>query len=170
VEPGSALGAGCDAGLWSNGFGIGASASITGWFLPVLWTRIFSILFLTLVSLWERHRQAVDQPAASLSTSREHTKRLSLANLAAIARVWKPFSPVAAGLFLAVTAGIIENAAVLTFSFDTRIATTGITSAIASSYALVVMMFGMVVCHERLTKNQLMGISMFTTGLILLAL
>ena len=79
-------------------------------------------------------------------------------------------SVLAAGLFLAITAGIIENAAVLTFSFDTRIATTGITSAIASSYALVVMMFGIVVCHERLTKNQLMGIGMFTTGLILLAL
>jgi len=38
------------------------------------------------------------------------------------------------------------------------------------TYALVVMIFGMVVCHERLTKNQLVGIGMFTTGLILLAL
>ncbi|HEY6542988.1 MAG TPA: EamA family transporter [Ktedonobacteraceae bacterium] len=150
-------------------FGIGASASICGWFLPVLWTRIFSIFFLTLTSLWKRRRQVVGQPATSRSSSREHTTSQSLANLATIARVGKPFSPVVAGLFLAVTAGIIENAAVLTFSFDTRIATTGITSAIASSYALVVMMFGIVVCHERLTKNQLMGIGVFTTGLILLA-
>ncbi len=53
---------------------------------------------------------------------------------------------------------------------DTRIATTGITSAIASSYALVVMMFGMIVYHERLAKNQLFGIAMFMTGLVLLAL
>lgn len=151
-------------------FGIGASASITGWFLPVLWTRIFSILFLTLISLWKRHRHVAGQPATSPSSPQKQPICLSLANLDAIVHMWKLFSPVAAGLFLAVTAGIIENAAVLTFSFDTRIATTGITSAIASSYALVVMMFGMVVCHERLTKNQLMGISMFTTGLILLAL
>lgn len=151
-------------------FGIGASASISGWFLPVLWTRLFSILFLALISLWKQHRLVVGQTATLLSTPQKQTSGLSIANLAAIARVWKLFSPVAAGLFLAVTAGIIENAAVLTFSFDTRIATTGITSAIASSYALVVMLFGMVVCHERLTKNQLMGIGMFTTGLILLAL
>jgi len=153
-------------------FGIGASASICGWFLPVLWTRIFSILFLTLISLWKRHRQVAGQPVTSplSSSSQDQTTGLSLANFAVKVRVWKSLSPLATGLFLAVTAGIIENAAVLTFSYDTRIATTGITSAIASSYALVVMMFGMVVCHERLTKNQLMGIGMFTTGLILLAL
>ncbi len=62
-----------------------------------------------------------------------------------------------------------ENAAVLTFSFDTRIATTGITSVIASSYALVVMIFGMIVYRERLAKNQLFGIAIFMIGLILLA-
>ena len=148
-------------------FGIGASASVSGWFLPVLWTRIFSILFLILIPFWKRRHGTL---ATAIPSSQENAIGLTLSNLAAIARVWKPFSPVAAGLFLAVIAGIIENAAVLTFSFDTRIATTGITSAIASSYALVVMMFGMVVCHERLTKNQLVGIGMFTTGLILLVL
>lgn len=151
-------------------FGIGASASITGWFLPVLWTRIFSILFLTLISLWKRHRQVVGQSGTSPSSLQKQAINLSLANLVAMARARILFTPVVMGLFLAVAAGIIENAAVLTFSFDTRIATTGITSAIASSYALVVMVFGMIVCHERLTKNQLMGIGVFTTGLILLAL
>ncbi len=151
-------------------FGIGASASISGWFLPVLWTRIFSILFLALISLWKHYRQAGDRPATSLSSAQEQLKKPSLARLAAMARAWVLFPPVAAGLLLAITAGIIENAAVLIFSFDTRIATTGITSAIASSYALVVMLFGMVVYRERLTRNQLMGIGMFTTGLILLAL
>ena len=150
-------------------FGIGASASIAGWFLPVLWTRIFSILFLTLIPLSKRYRQVIGQPATSPSSPKEQTSRLSLANCVAIARAWKPYSPVAAGLLLAVAAGIIENAAVLTFSFDTRIASTGIASAIASSYALVVMLFGIAVCHERLVKNQLVGISMFMAGLILLA-
>jgi drug/metabolite transporter (DMT)-like permease len=66
--------------------------------------------------------------------------------------------------------GMLENAAVLTFSLDTRIATTGIASAIASSYALVVMLFGMLMYRERLAKNQLFGIVMFMSGLILLAL
>ena len=95
--------------------------------------------------------------------------RLTLANLAAIDRRRKPFSPVATGLLLAVVAGIIENAAVLTFSFDTRIASTGIASTIASSYALVVMLFGIAVYRERLAKNQLMGIGLFMAGVILLA-
>lgn len=151
-------------------FGIGASASINGWFLPVLWTRIFSILFLTLISLWKRHKQVIGQPARSASSLQKQAISLSLASYVAMVRARTLFTPVVMGLFLAVAAGIIENAAVLTFSFDTRIATTGITSAIASSYALVVMVFGMIVCHERLTKNQLMGIGVFTTGLILLAL
>ncbi len=135
-----------------------------------LWTRIFSILFLTAIPLWKRRQHLSRTLATAISSSHENTLNLSLPSFAAIARTRKPFSPVAVGLLLAVIAGIIENAAVLTFSFDTRIATTGITSAIASSYALVVMIFGMVVCHERLTKNQLVGIGMFTTGLILLAL
>src|SRR5579863_1893004 len=103
-------------------FGIGASASISGWFLPVLWTRIFSILFLTLIPLCRRHRQVVGQSVMSPSFPGGQMNRLTLANLAVIARRRKPFSPVAAGLLFALTAGIIENAAVLTFSFDTRIA------------------------------------------------
>jgi drug/metabolite transporter (DMT)-like permease len=151
-------------------FGIGASASVSGWFLPVLWTRIFSIFFLTLIPLWKRRQQVIATLARAIPSSRENMLIPSLSKLVSMTQIRKSFSPVAAGLFLAVIAGLIENAAVLTFSFDTRIATTGITSAIASSYALVVMMFGMVVCHERLTKNQLVGIGMFSAGLILLAL
>jgi drug/metabolite transporter (DMT)-like permease len=50
-----------------------------------------------------------------------------------------------------------------------RIATTGIASAIASSYALVVMLFGMIVYRERPANNQLFGIAVFMVGLILLA-
>jgi drug/metabolite transporter (DMT)-like permease len=151
-------------------FGIGASASLSGWFLPVIWTRIFSILFLTLIPLW-RHRQQVIGPlTTAVPSSQDSEPHLSLHRLTAIAHMGKPFSPVATGLLLAAIAGIIENAALLTFSFDTRVATTGITSAIASSYALVVMVFGIVVCNERLARNQLMGIGIFMVGLILLAL
>jgi len=65
---------------------------------------------------------------------------------------------------------MIESAAILTFSLNTRIATTGIAAAIASSYALVVMIFGMIVYRERLAKNQLFGIVMFMICLFALAL
>ena len=94
---------------------------------------------------------------------------LSLPSLEDIAHIRYPFSKLGLGVLLALIAGTLENAAVLTFSFDTRIATTGVTSAIASSYALVVMLFGMIVYRERLAKNQLFGIAVFMIGLILLA-
>jgi drug/metabolite transporter (DMT)-like permease len=155
--------------LGAMDFGIGASASLSGWFLPVVWMRVFSLLFLSLIPLWKR-RQHVRGTLTMLEPSlHENRPRFSLQQLVALVDQWEPFSPGATGLLLAVLAGIIDNAAVLTFSFDTRIASTGITSAIASSYALVVMVIGMVVCHERLTKQQLMGISMFMAGLMVLA-
>ncbi len=160
-------------------FGIGASASLSGWFLPVLWTRVFSILFLTLISFWKRHqRGAAELPlrastgalVAEIASKIERTLSLSLPSLDEISHIRKPFSKIGFGVLLAISAGIVENAAVLTFSLDTRITTTGITSVITSSYALVVMVFGMIAYHERLAKNQLFGIGMFVVGLFLLAL
>jgi drug/metabolite transporter (DMT)-like permease len=58
---------------------------------------------------------------------------------------------------------------VLTFSFDTRITTIGIASVITSGYALVVMVFGLLIYRERLARNQLCGIALFMVGLVLLA-
>src|SRR5712692_3797655 len=150
-------------------FGIGASASISGWFLPVLWTRFFSILFLTLASLWKRQKRLTRTRMTTIPASGGKTLSLSLPTLEDIAHLRYPFSQLGLGVLLAFIAGMLENAAVLTFSFDTRIATTGITSAISSSYALVVMIFGMMVYRERLTKNQLFGIAIFMIGLVLLA-
>jgi len=151
-------------------FGIGASASVSGWFLPVLWTRFFSILFLTLISCWKRHRQLSRAQATAVPSSNEETLSLLLPSLEDIAQVWNPFSKMGSGILLALLAGMIESTAILTFSLDTRIATTGITSAISSSYALVVMMFGMIVYRERLAKNQLFGIVIFMISLFVLAL
>lgn len=150
-------------------FGIGASASITGWFLPVLWTRFFSILFLILASLWKRQHRLSRVHMTAVTVASGKTLSLSLPSLEEIAHLRYPFSKLGVGILLAVIAGTLENAAVLTFSLDTRIATTGITSAIASSYALVVMLFGMIVYRERLAKNQLFGIALFMIGLALLA-
>ena len=95
---------------------------------------------------------------------------MALPSLEDIAHVRHPLSKLGLGILLALLAGLLENVAVLTFSLDTRIATTGIASAIASGYALVVMVFGMMVYRERLAKNQLFGIAVFMTGLVLLAL
>ncbi len=150
-------------------FGIGASASIAGWFLPVVWTRLFSLVFLTLTSCWnDRRRQFRTQARDSASLHRQGSG-LSLPGLESLHHMRNLLSKNGPGVLLAVAAGMLENAAVLMFSLDTRIATTGITSAIASGYALVVMAFGMIVYRERLAKNQLFGIIMFTSGLILLA-
>lgn len=150
-------------------FGIGASASLTGWILPVLWTRFFSILFLTFASLWKRQKRLsyphmiVDPASSGKSLS------LSLPSLEDIAHVRYPLSKLGLGILLAILAGTLENAAVLTFSIDTRIATTGITSVLASSSALIVMLFGMMTYREKLARNQLFGIAIFMVGLVLLA-
>ena len=152
-------------------FGIGASASVSGWFLPVLWTRFFSIFFLTLISYRQHRRRQSRAHLTEVASSTGRTLSLSLPSLEEIAHVRNPLtSKIGSGVLLAIIAGITENAAVLTFSLDTRIATTGITSAIASSYALVVILFGMLVYRERLAKNQFLGIAMFMVGLVLLAL
>jgi len=297
-------------------FGIGASATLSGWFLPVLWTRIFSICSLILISYWRRYRRmkrlhmaAIAQPhteeaehsaiiievtpsisstaplgnldgitsvdpdatVIGRSSRRRHTVAstdpeatllshpsrrldsltsviknsstlklletsfedtlairpfrsystlLTLADDASFQRRMElshldtmllpqdtaPLSPLQAqeaiasspadrtlslslpsledlshlrmplasmlglGVLLAIVAGVAENAAVLCFSLDTQIATTGIASAIAAGYSLFVILFGLIVYRERLTRNQIMGISMFMSGLILLAL
>ena len=151
-------------------FGLGASTSVSNWFLPGLWTRFFTILFLAVFSCGKRNRWLPWAQATAVSSSNEETLSLSLPSLKDIAHIRKPLSKIGLGILLALLVGVIENAAVLTFSLDTRIATTGITSAIAASYALVVMVFGMIVYRERPAKNQLLGIVLFMISLFFLAL
>ncbi len=151
-------------------FGIGASASVSNWFLPALWTRFFTILFLTLISCGKRYRWPFRAQATAVPASNEETLNLSFPSLKDIAHLRHPLSKNGLGVLLALLVGIMECVAVLAFSLDTRIATTGITSAIASSYALVIMIFGMIVYRERLAKNQLLGIVIFMISLFSLAL
>ena len=140
-------------------FGIGASASIAGWFLPIVWMRCFSILFLTLIACRKRQFPLPAQASP-----------FSLPSLSELVHLRQPLSRIGSGIFLALLAGILENVAALVFSFDTRVATTGIASAIASSYSLVVMVFGILAYRERLAKNQLVGLGMVMVSLFLLAL
>ncbi len=150
-------------------FGIGASVSLAGWFLPVLWTRFFSILFLTFASLWKLQKRLAHPQMIAEPASYGRSLSLSLPSLEAIAHLRYSFSKPGFGVLLAILAGTLENAAVLTFSFDTRITTIGIASAITSGYALVVIVFGMLTYRERLAKNQLCGLVIFMVGLVLLA-
>jgi multidrug transporter EmrE-like cation transporter len=151
-------------------FGIGASASITGWFAPVLWTRCFSTLFLAGISYWKRHQRLSRGQIPAVNLSNGKILSMSLPSLEDLAHVRHPLSKPGLGVLLSLLAGLLEIVAVLLFSLDTRIAATGIASAIASGYALVVMVFGMTVYRERLATNQLFGIGVFMTGLVLLAL
>jgi hypothetical protein len=108
---------------------------------------------------------------ALASDPAQRTLSLSLPSLEELSHLRKPLaSMLGMGVLLAIIAGIAENAAVLCFSMDTQVATTGIASAIASGYSLIVILFGLGVYHERLTRNQIGGIIMFMSGLILLAI
>ena len=106
-----------------------------------------------------------------LSCKKFSTLNLSLPTLEEIAHLCVPLaSTLGMGVLLAIVAGLADNAAVLSFSLDTQLATTGIASAIASGYSLIVILFGICIYHERPAWNQVAGISTFMSGLIFLAL
>jgi len=173
-------------------FGIGASASLSNWLLPVIWTRLFSVLVLLLLSLVMRTSASVEgAPVRSAASPTElpgaggqgylslfledDTRSLPMPfQLSCLYRSKQTrsyyYSHVDSRLLLACAAGLAENAAVLGFSFASRLATTGMTSAIASGYALVVMLYGLVIYREKLSGNQWSGIALFMSSLILLAL
>lgn len=168
-----------NAALWSLGvrwagvatiafglvdFGIGASASLTHWFLAALWTRFFTLFFLGLFSYGRHFRQRF---RARMVSSLETLPRLTSEDRALVI---KPPEKRGLGIFLALLVGMIEDGAILTFSFATGVATTGVTSAIASSYGLFVLLFGLLVYREKLTWLQLFGIALFMLSLFLLAL
>jgi drug/metabolite transporter (DMT)-like permease len=116
------------------------------------------------------HLSPLSTQEAITSSSSNRTLSLSLPSLEDLSHLRMPLaSTLGLGVLLAIIAGVAENAAVLCFSLDTQIATTGIASVIAAGYSLIVILFGMVVYRERLTRNQIVGISVFMSGLILLA-
>jgi drug/metabolite transporter (DMT)-like permease len=143
-------------------FGIGASARVAGFFLPVLFTRTFSLLFLTGLTCWIQYQA---RPRCCYRGARAWRQYALLQDTGVLAA-----PPLPAGLLLAILAGIVENAAVLLFSADTRIATTGVSAAIASNYAVVAALVGFFAFRERLVANQVFGIGLVLGGLSLLTL
>src|SRR5260370_2298621 len=105
------------------------------------------------------HPVGLQAQEASAFSPAERTLSLSLRRLEDLSQLRMPLTSVLGlGVLLAILAGIAESAAVLGFSLDTLIATTGIASAITSSYSLIVILFGIIVYSERLTRNQVVGI------------
>ena len=160
-------------------FGIGASASLSNWLLPVVWTRLFSVLALLLISLAARAPSLVGSSATSRQAGRAFFEAdndpclptpLQLACLKESRRMRsRRYLRVDRWLFLAGAAGLTENVAVLGFSLATRLSSTGMASAIASGYALVVLLYGLLIYRERLSGNQWSGVALFMSSLILLA-
>lgn len=146
-------------------FGIGASAQTTGFFLPVMFTRAFSVLFLLTLFTW---RESQAQPRLTYRSARLWRQHLQQANRKQDEESTWPTNLV--GIALAIGAGVIDNAASLVFCLDTRIANTGITAAIASNYSVICVLIGFIAFRERLTGNQLLGIGLVLCGLTCLAL
>ncbi|HET8844486.1 MAG TPA: DMT family transporter [Ktedonobacteraceae bacterium] len=148
-------------------FGIGASASLSHWFLAALWTRFFTLVFLVLFSSGRLFQRWFRRQAGMTS---QITQSLPIPVLKNSVTLKPPSPDISLGVLLALLVGVIEDAAILTFSFATRIATTGVTSAIASSYGLFVMLFGLLVYREKPGWLQLLGVAIFMISLFLLAM
>ncbi len=132
-------------------FIIGASTPFYGWFEPVFWTRTFSVLILFIALLWRRYhkRQSIRCSRTGIGTFLSRTNSR-----------W---------IMLAILAGLLDNAGVLTFGIATQVVKPGVIAAITSNYSLVAVLFGVVVCRERLTVNQIFGIGLVVCGLSFLA-
>ena len=131
-------------------FSIGARTPSTGWFPPVYWARMFSVMLLCLTSFGIMRRKGIKSSFAILQ------------NIVSLPEQRR-------GLLLAITAGVLESAGVSTFGLATQIIQPGVIATIASNYAVVGVIFGVVVLRERLVANQLFGLGLVMCGLAGLA-
>ena len=130
-------------------FGIGIATKTMNWFLPIFWLRIFSTLAITSVRLWQHTRSRSDMlPTTYTGDEGQNSWPLNIA--------------------LATLIGTLDSGALLLYSFNTQVATTGIAAAVGSCFVLFPLFFGVIVLHERLAKHQLLGIGLVLSGLILL--
>ncbi len=132
-------------------FGIGLAAGKWGWYAPILWTRTFAALTLFLLAAFRRFR----------------SRRSVLAGM--VPRE-KPAPLRAHGIRLAVVVGLLETAGLLIYSFDTQLASTGIASAISSSWGIIPLFAGIIIFRERPVLYQVFGIMLVLLGLVLLSI
>jgi drug/metabolite transporter (DMT)-like permease len=133
-------------------FGIGLAAEKWGWFAPILWTRTFAALTLFLLAALRRYWPRHSYPA-TVTASEE--KQVPLQTF---------------GIGLAVVVGLLETAGLLIYSFDTQLASTGIASAISSSWGIIPLLAGITLFRERLALFQVFGVMLVLLGLFLLAI
>ena len=132
-------------------FGIGLAAGNWGWFAPILWTRTFATLTLFLLAAISRIR-------------------LRYSSRVVTAQEEKPTPLQVFGIGLAVVVGLLETAGLLLYSVDTQLASTGIASAISSSWGIIPLFAGLILFRERPALYQVFGIVLVLLGLFLLAI
>jgi drug/metabolite transporter (DMT)-like permease len=132
-------------------FGIGLAAGKWGWYAPILWTRTFAALTLFILAAFRRY-----QP--------RHSSRV------VTVPEEKPVPLQTFGIGLAVVVGLLETAGLLLYSFDTQLASTGIASAISSSWGIIPLFAGIILFRERPALYQIFGVILVLLGLFLLAM
>lgn len=151
-------------------FSIGAMSPMYGWFAPVFWTRIFSVTLFLSVFMWQWCRKKM--------ASRERASAMQMPFFRRPYRLYRErreegvsvLHICASGARFAIVAGVLESAAVLTFSMATRIIQPGETAAIASNYSVVAVLFGIIVFRERIAASQFLAIVLVVCGITTLAL
>jgi len=133
-------------------FGIGLAAGKWGWFAPIVWTRTFATLTLFLLAAL-RHYWPQHSYLAAVTVPEE-----------------KPVPLQRFGIGLAVVVGLFETAGLLIYSFDTQLASTGIASAISSSWGIIPLLAGITLFRERPALYQIFGVMLVLFGLFLLAI
>jgi len=134
-------------------FGIGLAAGTWGWYIPILWTRTFATLALLLFSAFRRVRSQFQRPRLAETALKE-----------------KPVPLYLHGIGLAIIVGALETAGLLIYSFDTRLASTGLASAISSSWGIIPLLVGITIFRERPVLYQIFGVLLVLAGLFLLAI
>ncbi len=130
-------------------FTLGAAAQVWGWFLPIFWTRFFAMLAMLGLALWRHYRRS---PGAPTTQGR------------------RGFVVFGSSAGLAAVVGLLETVGLLVYSIDTQIAATDIAAAISSCFGLIPLVIGLTVFGERPTGNQVGGVLLVITALLLLAI
>lgn len=132
-------------------FGIGLAAGKWGWYAPIFWTRTFAALTLFLLAAIRRFRSRRSVLAATTPQEKPALLRVH-------------------GIGLAVVVGLLETAGLLIYSFDTQLASTGIASAISSSWGIIPLFAGIIIFRERPVLYQVFGVMLVLLGLFLLSI
>jgi drug/metabolite transporter (DMT)-like permease len=131
-------------------FGIGLATQTFGWFLPVFWMRVFSLIIVVGVSFFQQ-------------------KQFSSHTLLLNAKKWERRGSwwLAIGL-MTLFAGMLDTGGNFLYGFDTGIAATGIAAAVGSCFVLLPLLYGAFVLRERLAIHQVIGVLLVLVGLIVL--